>query len=104
MTERDIFLGALQREDPAARAAYIDEACAGRPALRRRVENLLRHHLVDPEFLNEPAMAQLLATEESLAFLAPSKVPTSLGRLDHYEVLEVVGRGATGVVLKARDT
>jgi tRNA A-37 threonylcarbamoyl transferase component Bud32/Tol biopolymer transport system component len=45
------------------------------------------------------------AADDALAsFLAPPSEPGSLGRLDHYEVLEVVGRGATGVVLRARDT
>src|SRR5262249_15367615 len=104
MTERDIFLNALEREDPAARAAYLDEACAGRPALRRRVEELLRYDREDPAFLNTPVAEQLAAAEGSLAFLEPPSEPGSLGRLDHYEVLEVVGRGGTGVVLRARDT
>src|SRR5215470_11110812 len=104
MNERDIFFGALERDDPAARAAYLDAACAGRPALRRRVEELLRHHREDPTFLNVPAIEQLAAAEASLAFLGPPAEPGSLGRLDHYEVLEKVGRGSTGVVLKARDT
>src|SRR6516164_4062709 len=104
MTERDIFLDALERDDPNARAAYLDAACAGQPGLRRRVEQLLRFHREDPAFLNVPAMEQLAAAEESLAFLGPPAEPGSLGRLDHYEVLEVVGRGGTGIVLKARDT
>src|SRR4051812_11059572 len=104
MTERDVFLNALEHGDPAVRAAYLDAACAGRPALRCRVEALLRCHSEDPAFLNVPVMEQLAAAEESLAFLGPPAEPGSLGRLDHYEVLEVVGRGGTGVVLKARDT
>src|SRR5262245_8414394 len=104
MTEREIFLDALEREDPAVRAAYLDAACAGRPALRRRVEELLRYHREDPTYLNVPAMEQLAAAEESLAFLSPPAEAGSLGRLDHYEVLEWVGRGGTGVVPKARDT
>jgi serine/threonine protein kinase len=103
MTEREIFLDALELEDPAARAAFLDVACAGRPALRRRVEELLRYHREDTTFLNVPVLEQL-AAEESLSFLGPPAEPGSLGRLDHYEVLEVVGRGGTGVVLKARDT
>ena len=32
MTEREIFLGALEREEPAARTAYLDATCAGRTA------------------------------------------------------------------------
>src|SRR5439155_24154804 len=40
---------------------------------------------------------------EQLGFLAPSAQPGSLGRLDHYEILEVVGKGGFGTVLKAFD-
>jgi eukaryotic-like serine/threonine-protein kinase len=36
-----IFSEALDRTDPAARAAYLDAACDGNNALRRRVEALL---------------------------------------------------------------
>jgi serine/threonine protein kinase len=103
MTEREIFLDALELEDPAAHAAFLDAACAGRPALRQRIEELLRYHRVDTTFLNVPVMEQL-ADERSLDFLGPPAEPGSLGRLDHYVVLEVVGRGGTEVVLKARDT
>ncbi len=104
MTERTIFLGALEREDPGERAAYLDCACAGQPALRRQVEELLRSHREAGTFLDVPAPEQLAAAEQSLAFLGPPREPGALGRLDHYDVLEVVGRGGTGVVLKARDT
>src|SRR5215471_7787554 len=103
MSERDIFLNALDREDPAERAAYLDEACAGKPELRRRIERLLRIHQAGDSFLEVPAPEQLALGEQALSFLAPPREPGALGRLDHYEVLEVVGRGATGVVLKARD-
>jgi hypothetical protein len=109
MSERAIFLEALDK-DPAERAAFVDEACAGNVTLRLGVETLLRLHATPQPFLEMPAVEQLAAAsgpqgaEADLSFLGPPSEPGSLGRLDHYEVLEVVGRGSTGVVLRARDT
>jgi tRNA A-37 threonylcarbamoyl transferase component Bud32/Leucine-rich repeat (LRR) protein len=110
MSERAIFLAALDR-DPAERAAFLDEACAGNETLRRGVETLLRLHAAPQQFLEVSAVEQLAAAvpgpegaAADLSFLVPSSEPGSLGRLDHYEILEVVGKGGTGVVLRARDT
>ncbi len=38
-----------------------------------------------------------------LHFLQPSSRPDSLGRIGHYEVLQVIGRGGFGIVLRAFD-
>jgi Leucine-rich repeat (LRR) protein/tRNA A-37 threonylcarbamoyl transferase component Bud32 len=110
MNEQAIFLAALEK-DPAERAAFLNEACAGDTALRGGVETLLRLHAETHTFLDVPAIEQLAAADPApgnaapdLSFLAPPTEPGSLGRLEHYEVLEVVGRGGTGVVLRARDT
>ena len=51
MAERDIFIAALQKEDPAQRRAFLDEACAAQPELRRQVEELLRLHEAAGSFL-----------------------------------------------------
>ena len=44
MTEREIFTAALAEADPAERAAYLDEACAGDIQMRERIESLLAEH------------------------------------------------------------
>jgi serine/threonine protein kinase len=41
--------------------------------------------------------------ESALSFLQPPEKPGSLGRLAHYEVLEVLGNGGFGTVVKAFD-
>ncbi len=123
MNERVIFMEALDRETLAERSAYLDEACGGDTALRQRVEALLTSHEQAGSFLGKPVperLAEGLAAPEGpteaqgespmadrsgerLDFLTPSAKPGSLGRLGHYEVLEVLGRGGFGIVLKAFD-
>jgi hypothetical protein len=43
------------------------------------------------------------AEEVTLDFLAPAEQPGSLGRLGHFEVVEVIGRGGMGMVLNGLD-
>ena len=41
MSERTIFMAALEIAEPAERAAYLEQACSGDAALRHQVETLL---------------------------------------------------------------
>jgi hypothetical protein len=52
-----VFAEALDRTDPAARAAYLDGACGDDPALRRRVEALLAAHDAAGRFLEPDSCA-----------------------------------------------
>jgi hypothetical protein len=44
MSEETIFDAAIQKANPAERAAYLDAACGGDAELRRRIEALVRAH------------------------------------------------------------
>ena len=44
MSELDVFIAALERDDPAERDAYLAQVCGSDADLRRRVERLLRLH------------------------------------------------------------
>lgn len=112
MTELDIFATAVELATPEERARYLAETCGSDTTLRARIEALLRSSEKAASFLEMPPSAVATSVEElraaapertSLGFLNPSDKPGSLGRLDHYEILEVVGTGGMGIVLKARD-
>src|SRR5438105_88538 len=117
MKVEDIFLAALDHKAPAQRKAYLNSACGEDAALRAQVEGLLRSHeeigsfLAGPLYDSPPTFDQSASSSPpesddgpgGLEFLAPSTKPGSLGRLGHYEVQEVIGRGGMGVVLGASD-
>jgi serine/threonine protein kinase len=126
MRHRDLFFAILDL--PAAeRAAYLDRACGDDAELRRLVEELLLSHEEAGSFLEHPAVPPVpddmdetcdirerlgtprevphagLAPADDLSFLARSPTPGSLGRLGHYDVREVIGRGGMGLVLRTFD-
>lgn len=132
MTEEQIFLAALELTDATERNAFLEKACGADARLRGQVEKLLAAHFrsggtLGDSILSEVAHKRWTPTHDDtvsldgarepagsgdktrdedpddLHFLQPSSRRDSLGRLDQYEILQVLGRGGFGVVFRGFD-
>src|SRR5437763_12327624 len=74
MTEETLFAAALEMATPAERSAFLDDACAGDAALRRRVEALLLSH-EQADFLRAPAVERPAAAIGATGAFTPETGP-----------------------------
>lgn len=95
MSERSIFLAALEIADPAMRAAFLDENCRGDGTLRRHIDELLAAEPKLDGFLDRP-YANVERTED-YAPLA-ERPGTQIGP---YKLMEQIGEGGFGLVFVA---
>ncbi|HWB11664.1 MAG TPA: serine/threonine-protein kinase [Pirellulales bacterium] len=112
-----VFVEALKKDRGPPRSDYLDEVCRGNPELRSRVEALLCAYDDAGSFLqraagdwrNPPVTTAAAAAVDvddhgiPRGLLRPSDKPGVLGTLGSYEVLELIGRGGMGIVLRAFD-
>ena len=86
-----LFASALQ-QPPADRAAYLDQACADDPAVRQRVEALLRAQAAAGSFLQAPPSGPCATADDPPVSEA---IGTIIGP---YKLLEQIGEGGIGTV------
>src|ERR1035441_4075966 len=104
---REVALFSAALELPACqRAAYLDEACADDPALRLRLEALLRDHEAAAAFLETPpsgALGSPIGAEVTGATVPLSGSPAEKAgdRIGRYKLLQQIGEGGCGVVYMA---
>jgi serine/threonine protein kinase/tetratricopeptide (TPR) repeat protein len=95
MNERSIFIAALEKDDPAERAAYLDQACADDQPLRQRIERLLKAHEPGDSFLEHRPPALGATVDEPPIAERPGTV------VGPYKLMEQIGEGGMGLVFVA---
>ena len=99
------------------RQEFLDRACSGRPELRREVESLLKEAAGPGDFMDSPAVLEVMraggrptfgVTLGSLTGPAPltglDALPVTQELGDDYRVLSVLGAGGMGTVYLAEQT
>jgi serine/threonine protein kinase len=104
---REVALFSAALELPASeRAAYLNEACADDPALRRRLEELLRVHQAAITFLENKAPGAQespigVDVPDATIRLSTSPAEKAGDRIGRYKLLQQIGEGGCGAVYMA---
>jgi serine/threonine protein kinase/tetratricopeptide (TPR) repeat protein len=97
MSERSIFMEALEFDDPREREAHVLRACGNDERLRARVEALLHRHQSD----NELALDRMPDFDLSVTADLPSASEHPGTVIGPYKLLEQIGEGGMGTVFMA---
>ena len=92
---RDIFLDALEIQEPEARASFLDATCKDKATLRARVDALLESHREDTFLESAVARARPTVVDHS----PPTEGPGS--KIGRYKLLQQIGEGGCGTVFMA---
>ena len=102
--EREVFLGALERRDPAERREFLSASCGANVELRDRVEALLREHESAGSFLEQPVWMDKggMGPHSDLPNGALEEITKQPGeKIGQYTLVRKIGEGGCGVVYHA---
>ena len=91
---KTIFGQAIDIEDAAARAAYLDQACGSNDPLRAEIDSLICAHFKAGDFLKGPA-------HDASTYLNEADSGEEGMVIGPYKLLERIGEGGMGVVFMA---
>src|SRR5262245_16129574 len=94
MLAEEIFLAALDKQEPAERQTYLATACGDDEPLRAQVEGLLRSHQQGGSFLEAP----LFDAPPTIDMAVHDRPDTMIGP---YKLMEEIGEGGFGLVFVA---
>jgi serine/threonine protein kinase/WD40 repeat protein len=97
---KEVFLAALEKDQPAERLAYLDAACGPDLELRQQVDALLARHAAAGSFLEAPAADSVPSTRLTPLPVDPpfEGAGTAIGS---YKLMEQIGEGGMGLVFVA---
>ena len=87
----EFFLQAIQISSLEERKAHVDKACGGDIELRTKLDQMLKAHFEEDEFLDSDRVAN--------SIVAVADSPKSYGEFD---VIQEIGRGGMGIVYEAQ--
>ena len=99
MNELDLFAAALAVTNPAERAGLLDRECAGQPALRERLKQLLDAHALSNPLLDRPVPGR---PEPTRGYVSSEQLGAIIA--SRYKLLEEIGEGGMGTVWVAEQS
>ncbi len=97
-----VFDQAVELASATERRAYLDQACAADPEVRRKVEWLLQAYEQAGDFLEQPAVVAQVAQSAQSAVGDEAPIREGHGTvIGPYKLVEQIGEGGFGVVFLA---